>query len=54
MDNDLNELFEIRCTKALEMLLSDCALLIYLSGLSRNISSKNDKLPKSLAAFIIL
>ena len=33
------------------MLLTDCAHLIYLSGLNRNISVINDKLPEFLAAF---
>ena len=51
MDEDSSKLFEIRCTKELEMILPDCTLLIYLSGLTRNVSSINDKLPKFLAAF---
>ena len=54
MDKGSNKLFEICCTKELEMLLSDCALLIYLSGLTRNVSSINDKLHKFLAAFGIV
>ena len=53
MDEDSNKLFEIRSTRELEMLLSDCALLIYLSGLTRNVPLINDKLPK-LAVFVLL
>ena len=44
MDKDSNKLFENRSTKELDMLLSDRALLISLSGLTGNISSINDKL----------
>ena len=45
MDKDSNKLFEIRCIKELEMPLSDYALLINLSGLTRNVSSIKDKMP---------
>ena len=45
MDKDSSKLFEIRCTKELDMLLSHCTLLIYLSGLTKNVSSINEKLP---------
>ena len=50
MDKDSSKLFEIRYTKELEILLSDCALLIFLSGFTRNVSSINDKLCLFLAA----
>ena len=36
---------------ALDIFLSDRVLLIYLSGLTRNVSSINEKAPLCLAAF---
>ena len=51
---DSNKIYEIRCTKELEMLLSDSNLLNDLSGPKRNVSSINDKLPKFLTAFGLL
>ena len=50
MIKDSSKLFEIRCTKELDMRLSDCTLLINLLVLTKNVSSINDKLT-FLAAF---